>query len=357
VGECSPEPHTYVDHSQAPEHFSWSGRMDDHAPSMLTPVLNQHIPQYCGSCWAFATLSALADRIKLARWRKGDKGADILLSVQHMLNCGSTTAGSCYGGSAEGAYEWIMSSGHIAYASANPYLACSADSKEGFCSHVDSSCTPINVARSCSTFNDCGGSCTGLTRYPNASIKEWGIVSSERRIKAEILKRGPVACGVAATDALDNYAGGVLDEDPADGIENREINHVVSIVGWGTSEQQVPYWIARNSWGEHWGEMGFFRVRRGNNSFALESECVFAIPGDFTVSNHPCSEDSANCGNHNLNKVNGCLGGHGMAGQGQGAAKADKRKRSTTTATALDAEATGKPTGLLLPFQAVSGSS
>jgi len=233
---------------------------------------------------------------------------------------------------------------------------------------------------------------------------------------------------VAATDALDNYAGGVLDEDPADGIENREINHVVSIVGWGTSEQQVPYWIARNSWGEHWGEMGFFRVRRGNNSFALESEpmphtlpapsapscrtrpspraeatrersgraaqcpqphephgsgqgsrtgarpdalahdwcahrvhprseCVFAIPGDFTVSNHPCSEDSANCGNHNLNKVNGCLGGHGMAGQGQGAAKADKRKRSTTTATALDAEATGKPTGLLLPFQAVSGSS
>merc|ERR1711988_12245 len=116
---------------------------------------------------------------------------EITLSIQHLLNCGN--AGSCYGGNPLSVYEWIMENGHISYASANPYLACSSDSEEGFCKHVDSACKPLNVARSCDTFVDSGGSCTGLQYYPNATIKEFGMVSTEQKIKAEILKRGPVA--------------------------------------------------------------------------------------------------------------------------------------------------------------------
>merc|ERR1712167_61467 len=122
---------------------------------------NQHLPQYCGSCWAHGAVSALGDRIKIARKAKG---IDINLSVQHILNCGGV--GSCYGGSVTGAYQWIheisQSTGTgISYDTANPYLACSSDSKQGFCASKgqDWSCTPANVARTCSTFTEIGGNC------------------------------------------------------------------------------------------------------------------------------------------------------------------------------------------------------
>ena len=95
--------------------FSWAS-VD--GASYLTRVLNQHIPQYCGACWAHGSLSALGDRVKIAR---GGVGPDFGLSIQHLLNCGSD-AGSCHGGNQLSVYEWIHDEGPIAYESANPYF-------------------------------------------------------------------------------------------------------------------------------------------------------------------------------------------------------------------------------------------
>ena len=49
----------------------------------------------------------------------------------------------------------------MAYDSGNPYLACSSDSKAGVCTAADFTCTPENVARTCSTFPEMGGKCVG----------------------------------------------------------------------------------------------------------------------------------------------------------------------------------------------------
>ena len=37
--------------------------------------------------------------------------------------------------------------------------------------------------------------------------------------------------------------------------------HAIEIVGWGT-EEDTPYWIVKNSWGESWGESGYIRLER-----------------------------------------------------------------------------------------------
>jgi hypothetical protein len=71
---------------------------------------------------------------------------------------------------------------------------------------------------------------------------------------------------------------------------------VVSIVGWGTDpDTDEQYWIVRNSWGQFWGEMGFFRIVMGKNALGIESEIAWATLGSFTVTNFPCNEDGSNC--------------------------------------------------------------
>lgn len=79
-------PYTYIDEDDLPESFNW-GNVNGH--SYLTHSLNQHIPQYCGSCWAHGALSALSDRIKITN----SSVDEINLSIQFILNCGTKVAG------------------------------------------------------------------------------------------------------------------------------------------------------------------------------------------------------------------------------------------------------------------------
>jgi len=289
----SPHPHEWPELQAAtyPDTWDW-GNMN--GTSYLTRNLNQHIPQYCGSCWAHGATSALADRIKIQRMKNKQGGPDINLSIQWVLNCGD--AGSCYGGDDGAAYKFIKDSAGMPYDTCQPYIACSSDSSEGFCGAETTqsilTCDPKNVCVTCSTFVASGGVCNAIVKdyYPNATIDEWGPVpTGGTPLQAEVFARGPVSCGVNAVAILE-YEGGIVDMPN----ESRQIDHIVSVTGWGM-ENGKKYWIVRNSWGEYWGERGFFRITMGGNQLGIEDSCHWAKPLSWTEHNTPCYEDGSNC--------------------------------------------------------------
>ena len=265
-----------------PEEFNW-GNLN--GQSYLTRTLNQHLPQYCGSCWAHGAVSSLSDRIKIHRKIANISESDINLSIQFILNCGSKVAGSCYGGSATGAYQFIKDFGYIPYDTCQPYIACSSDSKEGFCQNVDTTCSKENVCKTCDTFSEYGGKCTPLEYFPNATISEYGVVRGSDNMKKEIYHRGPIACGINANAVLE-YDGQFLDVPH----KSKIVDHIISIVGWIKSGDS-QYWVIRNSWGEYWGNMGYMYLKLGENQLGIESECSWAVPGSWSESNIPCSEN------------------------------------------------------------------
>jgi len=268
-----------------PDDFSWCSK---DGVNYCTISINQHIPQYCGSCWAQSSMSALSDRIKIMREAKG---IDIQLSVQHLMNCG--TAGSCNGGDDNAAYQWIKKMSEetgtgIAYTTGQPYMACSKDVHDGFCGHADFTCEPLNVARTCATF---GQKCVGLSHYPNATIAEHGSITGKDAMMKEIFNRGPISCSIDAGPIL-NYTGGIVT------AKGSTPDHAISVVGWGIDPKEGFFWKIRNSWGEYWGEQGFFKASSG--ALTLEDNaCNWATPADFTAperrNQFHCFEGGQNC--------------------------------------------------------------
>ena len=43
-------------------------------------------------------------------------------------------------------------------------------------------------------------------------------------------------------------------------------------------EPDNRFWIGRNSWGDYWGENGFFRIARGTDEASIESLAVAIDP-------------------------------------------------------------------------------
>merc|ERR1711939_310903 len=247
----SPLPHETINLLELPESFDWR---DVGGKSYVSVARNQHIPQYCGACWAFGSLSALNDRIKIMR---KNQWPDIVLSPQHIINCGS--GGTCKGGNHFLAYKWMIKGDGVVDETCAPYEA------------KNHQCSAERVCKDCKH----SGGCFPVKNPKKYKVAEFGAVVGEKNIMAEIKARGPVACGVAVTkDFMKNYKGGIYEDTTGE----KRIRHVISLLGWGKAQDGTKYWIGRNSWGSYWGENGFFKIKKGTNNLMIESECGWAVP-------------------------------------------------------------------------------
>jgi len=259
----SPEPHTYVDVSKLPETFVWS---DVNDTNFLTLARNQHIPQYCGSCWAFGTTSALSDRLSIQRARKGESlFPEINLAPQVLVN--EDGGGTCNGGSANGACRYIKWHG-IPDETCQAYQAKNNPHDGNTEFNICMNCVPGNTS---ATFTP--GVCSKQTDFTMYYVSEFGPVSGIDAMKAELYARGPIACGVEATPQFEKYTGGVYSE-----AGKTRLNHEISVVGWGVTERGEKYWVGRNSWGTYWGEDGFFRIKMGSDNLGIETDCTWGVP-------------------------------------------------------------------------------
>jgi len=250
-------PHDYLASLAAlPNNFSWNNIS---GLSYMTELRNQHLPQYCGSCWAFAATSALGDRIKIMRQ---NAWPEVNLAPQVLLNC--LPGDTCGGGDSSAAYAYIASNG-IPDETCAPYQA------------TDLNCTAINICKTCAPdFSNPAKKCAAQTPQKLWKVSQYGAVTGAAAMQAEIYARGPITCSMAVTPAFVAYTGGIF----KDTTGAKTADHEISIVGWGVdAPTNTQYWVGRNSWGTFWGENGgLFRIVRGINNAVIEADCTWAVP-------------------------------------------------------------------------------
>lgn len=198
----------------------------------VTPVKNQW---NCGSCYAFAAVGSIESAISI------QLGQNINLSEQQIVNCAGHNL-DCTGGNTAVALEHTIKSG-ISMSTAVPYIA------------QVQPCDPSTSVR------------INVKKY--RSIKP----NTESSDMLDALQIGPITAVMDARDRLlQFYSGGVYDRESWSSP-----THAVLIVGYGTDNNGVDYWIVKNSWGDHWGIGGYMHIRRGTNCCNIASRCYYPV--------------------------------------------------------------------------------
>ena len=237
----------------------WWGDVD--GVNYLSWIVNQHIPQYCGSCWAQSASSALADRVNIEHNMQFPRTT---LAVQVLINCNA--GGSCNGGSMDGPYEFAKKNGI-------PDMGCQVYQATN---PTQANCAPIQVCKNCNWFANYTSNCWPITSYPSWTVTQYGSVLGPDAMKKELFSRGPMSCQMMVTNQFEQYTGGIYSQKTL----FVSINHAVSVVGWGVdSASNEEYWIVRNSWGTHFGENGFFRIKMYKENLGIDSHaCWWGTP-------------------------------------------------------------------------------
>ncbi|KAL1532137.1 cathepsin L [Salvia divinorum] len=216
----------YKDMKDVPPSLDWR----DH--NAVTPIETQG---GCGCCWAFAVVAAI-EGIEAIR-----SGKLTQLSEQHIIDCNDEREG-CNGGRMDHAYEFVTKNGGLASDIDYPYTAT-----QGACANIKPSSLSLKI--------------TGFSCIPN---------NNEAALLAAVSNQ-PVSVNIDPK-LLHFYRSGVLS-----GECGTSLTHIVTIVGYGVSDNGVEFWLVKNSWGPGWGEGGYARVQR--NVGFKEGMCGIAMFG------------------------------------------------------------------------------
>lgn len=205
---------------RAPAHFDWR---DQGGVNFASPILNQ---ANCGSCVAFAAVSTLETQMNIARKTPSSPWA---YSTQHLFACGG---GGCQTG-------WT------------PFSALEFMKTQGV---PDEACFPYKSGADGADLA-CSASCANSAAR-SQKISTYGMPTflfpDNNAVKAALVK-GPLLAVMRVYEDFLFYTGGVYKHVTG----AMAGGHAVSIVGWDDTDKA---WIVRNSWGEDWGEKGYFRI-------------------------------------------------------------------------------------------------
>ncbi|KAK9810583.1 hypothetical protein WJX73_002238 [Symbiochloris irregularis] len=260
-----------------PKEWNWC---DVNGPNLCVSSWNQHIPVYCGACWAHGSLSMIQDRLKI---QKKGRGPDVMLGRQTLLNCGAYygMGAGCNGGDVIDVFHYMEKFGL-------PDESCftyQATDHSAFDSSLKE-CPANAICRNCMPNSNETLTCWSVKTPILYKLSSYGKLEGPkddyaRAMQTEIFKRGPITCSIATpNDFTYGYRGGVF-KGHSNSTKD-DIDHDVEVVGWAVRDG-VDVWIVRNSWGTFWGHLGFFEIERGINSLRIEgSDCWYAEP-DFQM--------------------------------------------------------------------------
>ncbi|KXZ45509.1 hypothetical protein GPECTOR_54g251 [Gonium pectorale] len=120
----------------------------------------------------------------------------------------------------------------------------------------------------------------------------WAVESrNELALMEAVYKYGPVAVSVYAD--LDNFryfSEGVYDE-PDCSTRMRDLDHTVTLFGYGTTPDGKDYWLVRNSWAKYYGDDGYIKIVRGKHDCGIATDAaVPAVPKELV---NPAAQDAA----------------------------------------------------------------
>ncbi|XP_069621885.1 procathepsin L-like [Ranitomeya imitator] len=219
---------THVKNLNIPESVDWRDS------NCVGPVTNQG--SYCGSCWAFATVGVVESQYCIRTKEM------IKMSEQQLVDCDETNDGCC-GGLPTDALEHISQRGLM---KAKDY------------EYSEKKFTCLYKPKKAITFN--------VTKYY--------ILPNENNMASSVASNGPITVLIDASEDLMGYTTGIFD-----GECTEETNHAVIVVGYGTEydadeDEDINYWIVKNSWGEDFGENGYIKMKRNINQCGIASMAV-----------------------------------------------------------------------------------